>query len=100
MRKTNIVKEHVVLSHDMSEFYSYKYTKEDNCLFVSVINMQDYVLETQYGSVQSHGFAWFTLPAQRKEPLTKLYNRRTIRWMTNLYDAKKKSFTRKVTHKK
>jgi hypothetical protein len=100
MRKTNIVKEHVVLSHDILEMYSYKYTEDEQCLFVSVINMHDHVLETQYGSVQSHGFAWFTLPAQRKEPLTKLYNRRTMRWMTNLYDAKKKSFTRKVTHKK
>lgn len=98
MKTEGIVREYVELSEDKLELYSYKFNKEEMCLFVAIFNLRDHTIETKYGPVDSHKFTWFALPATTASVLRKNYNRRSIRWMSNLYNAKAKSFTRK--HKK
>jgi hypothetical protein len=98
MKTEGVVREYVELSQDKLELYSYKFNKEEQCLFVAVFNMRAQAIETKYGPVDSHMFNWFTLPAPVSSVMKKNYNRRSIRWMSNLYNAKKQSYTRK--HKK
>ncbi len=100
MKTAGIKREYVKLAHDKLELYSYKFNTEEKCLFVSVFNLREYAIETEFGHVGPHTFTWFDLFASSNSVIKKTYNRRTIKWMSNVYNRKTQTFTRKVTHKK